>query len=345
MNYKMGKIFELGEEIIAQTIYRDPERLKTVLARHFSQVESQVKGNGYHVASRRLSAYISNQGKFYEITGGLTYYWFISDLLRNFDTNRDTIIGHLEETASLLFTRDNMEVAVTGAAKDFPGFTAGLDDLVRNLPRGKSVPEKWDLAPMAQNEGLMAASNVQYVIQGYNFKKLGYNWNAKMRVLNQVLSTDWLQNQIRVIGGAYGGFCNISPGGNFTFNSYRDPNLDGTLESFSNTPRYLEEFNADAQSMTRYIIRTIAEMDSPLTPSQKGDQAVSLFYSQRTRDEVQRDREEVLSTTREDIREFSKMVADILDQKAFCVYGNAEKLTTGQALFQTLLKIDGSDNL
>jgi hypothetical protein len=241
----------------------------------------------------------------------------------------------------LLFTWNNLTASVTCAKKDQAAYASGLDFLVRRLPEGSSVQNKWNFSLDKQNEGLMAASNVQYVVQGYNYKKLGYAWDAKMRVLNQILSTDWLQTRIRVIGGAYGGFSSIAPGGNFTFNSYRDPNLGSTLENYGSTPEYLSEFDADVQSMTRYIIGTISEMDSPLTPSQQGDQGVSMFFSRRTMEEVQFDRDAVLSTTPSDIRGFSKLVADVLKQNAICVYGNSERLTADQLMFHSLVKIDG----
>jgi hypothetical protein len=340
MNHKVGKLFELAEEILNRTVYSDPDRLKTVIARHQSQVDAQVKGNGYHVASRRLSSYISNQGVFNEQTTGLTYYWFITNLLIHFDTTSSEIIAKLEKVAALLFTWNNLVVSVTGAKKDQPVFAGGLDFLARHLLRGVAEPQPWNLHPVVLNEGLMASSNVQYVVKGFNYKNLGYGWNARMRVLNQVLSTDWLQTRIRVIGGAYGGFSSISPGGNFTFNSYRDPNLAGTIENFDNTPGYLSAFSPDAQSMTRYIIGTIAEIDSPLTPSQKGDQAVSLYFSQRTVEEVQQDRDHVLSTTPDDIRGFAQLAADIISQNALCVYGNTDRLSADQALFQNLVRID-----
>ncbi len=344
MNYKTGKLFELAEEILTQTIFNDPERLKTVLSRHQSQVDAQVKGNGYHVASRRLSSYFSNQGMLNELTGGLSYYWFVTDLLKNFDVNSTTIISNLEKVASLLFTWNNMVVSLTGAKKDQAVFSVGLNFLARQLPHGSVENHTWSFSFDTQNEGLMASSNVQYVVKGFNYKNLGYEWDARMRVLNQILSTDWLQTRIRVIGGAYGGFSSISPGGNFTFSSYRDPNLGSTLENFGNTTGYLSTFAADRQSMARYIIGTISEMDSPLTPSQKGDQAVSMFLSQRTVEEVQFDRDAVLSTTPEDIRGFLPLVADVLNQNALCVYGNAERLTTDQSMFNSLVKIDGSDH-
>ena len=130
---------------------------------------------------------------------------------------------------------------------------------------------------------LLAASKVQYVIKGYDFKKLGYDWNGKIRVLNKILSSDWLYNQVRVIGGAYGGFSSFSSTGRVYFGSYRDPNLKETLETFNGTPDYLDKFEADETDMDRYIIGTIARMDRPLTPSQKGNWAVSRYFMKMTK--------------------------------------------------------------
>ena len=344
MNYKVGKLFELGEEILDNTLYDDAERMKTVLMRHHSQIDAQVKGNGFQVASRRLSSYFSNQGMFNELTGGLSYYWFVSDIIRNFDASAQAVCGNLKKVAALLFTWNNMASSVTGEKKDHELFGNGLDFLARKMPQGNQALNTWNFSLEKNNEGLQSASNVQYVVKGYNFKKLGYSWDARLRVLNQVLSTDWLQTRIRVIGGAYGGFSSISPSGNFTFNSYRDPNLESTLENYKNSEGYLDAFDADQKLMTRYIIGTISEMDSPLTPSQKGDQAVSLFFSSRTAEEMQHDRDAVLATTARDIRGFTRMVADILQQDAFCVYGNTDRLASGRNLFSTLVKIDRSDH-
>ena len=282
---------------------------------------------------------------FNELTGGISYFWFISDLLKNFEEDAQTVIANLEKVAALLFTWNNLVVSVTSAKKDQANFATGLNFLARQLPHGNNLGNEWNFSLEKQNEGLMASSNVQYVVKGFNYKKLGYTWDARMRVLNQVLSTDWLQTRIRVIGGAYGGFSSISPGGNFTFNSYRDPNLAGTIENFNATSEYLSAFSADEQSLARYIIGTISEMDSPLTPSQQGDQAVSLFFAQRTIEEVQHDRDAVLSTTSEDIRGFTKLVEDVLQQNAVCVYGNAEMLSTHQDLFSSLVKIDRADQV
>jgi Zn-dependent M16 (insulinase) family peptidase len=160
-----------------------------------------------------------------------------------------------------------------------------------------------------------------------------------MRVLNQVLSRDWLQTQIRVIGGAYGGFCGFSPSGNVYFASYRDPNLSETIENYDNTPNFLEEFNADQKEMTRFIIGTVSNMDQPRTASQKDSAAFNYYFSKMTPEKLKDERQAVLSTTAEDIRSMKDMVKKVLEQDAICVYGNDEKVKENAELFGELVNI------
>ncbi|MEI6455203.1 MAG: insulinase family protein [bacterium] len=340
MNNKMGKMFELAAEIIEKTDYSDTARLKTLLGRLHSQLDAEMKGNGYAVASRRLPSYFSNQGMFSEITRGMDFYWFVSDLTKNFDKEKEKIVGNLKQAASMLFSKPNLVVAITGGRQDLDLFAKKIPALEKALSKSDTRKNDWNFKMENRKEGIMAPSKVQYVIDGYDYKKLGYAWNPKMRVLSQILSTDWLQTRIRVIGGAYGGWSSFSMTGTVTFNSYRDPNLKETILNYDATPEYLSAFKADQKAMTRYIIGTIAGIDSPLTASEKGELAVTYYFNKRKPEAIQSDREAVLSTTPEDIRGFAPLVKKVLDQKSICVYGNEEIITKEKELFKNLVKID-----
>ena len=333
MNTKTDKMFDLVAEIVNHSRYADKDRLKAVLTRHQSRLDANVKRNGYSYTRTRLLSYYTNSGMFNEMTGGIEYYWFITNLANNFDTQAETIIANLTKTAQLLFTRDNLIAQCTCGKPDQSTFTGSMEKFVQILPQLKPVYQQWNFALDKKNEGFLTASKVQYVLQGYDYKKLGYKWNGTMRVLNQVLSTDWLQNQIRVIGGAYGGFSFFAPNGQVIFASYRDPNLKETLDNYKATSVYLQKFEADDKTMTRYIIGTISDLDQPLTPSQKGNMAVRYYFEKTSPDQLQEDRSAVLKVKPADIKDMQKLVADILSQNAFCVYGNEEKIQSQKDLF------------
>ncbi len=340
MNTKVDKLFELTGEIINHTIFSDKDRLKTVLIRHQSRLDANIKNNGLGYARTRLTSYYSNRGMFNELTGGIEYYWFITDLANNFDKNAEDIIANLKKVASQLFTKDNLIVTVTCGKEDLPDFNKELGKLLNVLSKEKSDMKSWDFVFDTKNEGFLTASKVQYVLKGYDYKKLGYDWNGKIRVMNQVLSREWLNKQIRIIGGAYGGFCNFSPSGQVYFGSYRDPNLKLTIENFDGSPEFLSKFEPAEDAMTRFIIGTIARMDKPLSPSSEGNVAFSRYLEEITHEDVQKERDDVLATVPEDIRLMNKFVEDILKQKAFCVYGNEEKVKSNKDLFKKIMKLD-----
>jgi Zn-dependent M16 (insulinase) family peptidase len=91
--------------------------------------------------------------------------------------------------------------------------------------------------------------------------------------------------------------------------------------------------------MTRYIIGTIAGMDTPVTPSDKGNIAVSNYFTRQTKESLQQDRAAVLGTTISDIRAFAPLAQAILDQNYLCVYGNADKIRKEKALFEHFVEI------
>lgn len=339
MKDKTDKLFGLTEEILLNSKYNDPERLKAVLTRHQSRLDANVKQNGYGYARSRALSYFSNERYFSELTGGAEYYWFVTDLVNNFDEQKDEIVSKLVETASLLINKNQLIAAVTCDSNDLSVFNEGFKEFVKSLPASSVSLQQWAFQLEKKNEGMQTPSKVQYVIQGYDFKKLGYAWDGKMRVLDQILSSDFLQNRVRVIGGAYGGFSYFSPDGIVYFASYRDPNLAETLKNYSDAPAFMESFEADDATMTRFIIGTIAGMDRPLTPSQQGNKAIQWYFEKMTKAQVQADRDAVLATKPEDIQKMAPMVKEILDQKAYCVYGNEEKVETEKALFETIFEL------
>ena len=336
---RADKLFELVSEILQRSKLDDTERLEDLITRQQSRVESNIKNNGLNYALTRARSYYSNAGMFNELVSGLQYYRFITDLAEDFDSKSDEIEANLKKTAALLFAKANLTGAITCDKSDFSAYSGGFEKMVAEIPAGSGEINNWKFDFQKKNEGMLTASKVQYVVKGYDFKKLGFNYDGKMKVLDQVLSTDWLQNQVRVIGGAYGGFCGFSPSGNVYFASYRDPNLKETLDNYDNTPGYLKDFKADDKEMTRFIIGTISQMDQPMTVSQEGNQAVQYYFSKETPEKLKAEREAVLSVTSEDIRQMSTMVQNILDQNVICVYGNEDKLKSNESLFGGLVSI------
>ena len=115
--------------------------------------------------------------------------------------------------------------------------------------------------------------------------------------------------------------------------SYRDPNVKESDEIYMGIPEYLEAFDADERDMTKYVIGTISDLDTPLTPSLKGARSLSAWYSGVTDKMLKMELEQILSVTVEDIRKLSGIVREILNTGAVCVVGNGEKIKADGAMF------------
>lgn len=336
---KLDTALALYGLVINETNLDNKDRLLDLLKRHQSQLESSVLQNGYNVAATRLESYYSRRGVFNEKIRGMEYYWFVTGLVKRFNEDPDAVITILKETYKALFARNNMMAGITCSSDNYKTYASRFEKFAPALVEKAVQPKEWKLQPNPGNEGILTASKVQYVLQGYDFRKLGIEWDGKWNVLNQVMSTDYLQTQIRVIGGAYGGFSSITRNGSIFLSSYRDPNLKETLDNFKGITEYLSQFKADSTDMTRYIIGTIAGMDSPLTPSEKGDQAFRNYFENASQEDAQADRDAVLATTAADIRSMSDEIAKVLDQQVWCVFGNDEKISKNKTLFKNLVTL------
>ncbi|MCD3331457.1 insulinase family protein, partial [Clostridium botulinum D/C] len=190
-----------------------------------------------------------------------------------------------------------------------------------------------------KNEGLLTQGNVQYVMKGYNYRDLGYTYKGSMQVLKTIESLDYLWNKIRVLGGAYGSFASFGRSGNLFFGSYRDPNIKESLEVYDKAEEYLRNFDADDREMTKYIIGTISGLDTPLTPASKSERTLSYYLSNITQEDIQKERDEVINCSKNDIRDFANMVKDCMSKNYICVLGNSIKIKENKELFNELVEI------
>ena len=83
-----------------------------------------------------------------------------------------------------------------------------------------------------RNEGFKTSSKVQYVARVGNFIDGGEEYTGALQILKVILSYDYLWQNVRVKGGAYGCMSNFNRIGEGYLISYRDPNLEKTMEIY-----------------------------------------------------------------------------------------------------------------
>lgn len=331
----IGESLDLLREILYTSALDNLTKLQEIVRREASQMESILNQRGNEIAASRLMSYFSDMGAYQEQQGGVTYYRFIRELAETFDQQGAQVADTLKDICGVLFNKNNLIISVTGTPdlyEEFGNNVARLDIQDRPVV---SMP-KITAQGHANNEGFMSSSQVQYVVKGYNFTKLGFTYSGKMQVLKKILSLTYLWNAVRVKGGAYGGNLVLRRDGMMMFTSYRDPNLQETLEVYDQAYRFAEGYEADPDEMTKAIIGTLSMLDQPLSPSAQGRRADRHYFEQVTEAELQQERDEILSTTPEDIRQYTDLLKAVTEKNYFTVVGNATKLKSTKALFGSL---------
>ncbi|MGV8981165.1 insulinase family protein [Clostridium sp.] len=336
---KLPKLFDLMAEIINTTVFDDKKRLKELIQQLKSRQEMKILDRGHMAAAGRLTSYFSPASAYIEKTTGIAFYEFISEIERDFDNKSGEIIENLKKVSKLIFNKNDLLISVTGEDDVYTAFAAELPKIISILGEEKLPDAEYNFDLNKNNEGLLSSSDVQYVAKGYNFIKQGYSYSGKMLVLKTIASLDYLWNRVRVQGGAYGGFANLARSGNIVFVSYRDPNVKETLAAYDGICDYIGNFEASEREMTKYIIGTISDLDSPLSPSMKGDRATAYYIRGISEAQRQEERDEVLSTKAEDIKSFKSMLDDIIKENCFCVLGSETKLKESKDIFTSLVNV------
>lgn len=333
---EIPKAMELIGEILSQTKLMDSKRIYEILAQLKSRLQISMSSSGHSVSAVRAMSYFSKFARYTDLTAGIDFYRLVSGLEENYEEKKDVLASKLQELIELIFRPEHLCISIgcrqEGYSRLIPTLPALLDRLW-NTP----VTKHQDVLECSQvNEGFLDASQVQYVSRAGNFKEAGFAYTGALQILKVILSYDYLWLNLRVKGGAYGCMSGFTRRGDSFFTSYRDPNLAKTNEVYEGTVEYLRNFEVEERDMTKYIIGTISNMDTPLTPSSRIQRSLYAYLTGLTIADVQKERDEVLDADENSIRGLADLIEAVLQKQALCVIGNEEKLKEEASLFGEL---------
>ncbi len=324
---------ELISEILLQSKLEDVKRLREILAELKSKLQMSFSASGNVVSAMRAMSYFSSTARYNDLT--LDFYRVLSEYEECFDEKKEQLIQKLKDLSHRTFTKETLLAAVTCDEEGYKEADA-LQAFWEKLPSVKAIRPKAEITCIRKNEGFMDASKVQYVSRAGDFKRAGYSYTGALKILKVILSYDYLWLNVRVKGGAYGCGGGFTRDGNVYFSSYRDPNLQKTNEIYENIPEYIKTFTADERDMTKYIIGTVSDLDTPLSPFAKGMRAVSAYLMHLTQEDIQTERDEIISATQEDIRNLADLLSAVLSQENICVIGNEDKISSQKDMFEKI---------
>lgn len=353
LNDKIGQGLSLVSEILCKTLFSDEGRIGEKLLEAKSRMQMKLDGGSHSAAVVRAGSYFRADQRYEDLVSGIAFYDFLNAAAKFYQIpgKRKHFIKSLKQVSEKLFVKKNMCFALAGdkAAKqrmqaEMKAFSAEIPAAkpARKKPTEAELSAKSRAAVTAQgrlNEGFLTTSQVNYAAQCGSFGDKGLPYTGALLVLRGLLNYEYLWQNLRVKGGAYGCMAGFLKSGRGYLVSYRDPQLAETYQVYAALPAYLKALKLSERDMTKYIIGAISELDQPATASILASKYLSAYFSHITDEDFQRERDEVLGCTNETLKGLSAYAQAVLSDGFLCTVGNAGKIKTEQKLFASVREL------
>jgi Zn-dependent M16 (insulinase) family peptidase len=297
------ELLDILRDVLLTPRLDNRERFRQIVLEAKAGMEAGLAPGGHGVASGRLRAHFHPAYRLDEIVGGVEHLFFLRRLAERIESDWPGVLADLEAVRAALVNRAGLVGNVTLDEASYSSFAPLLRDFIGGLPSSSYAAAAWNLATLPRYEGLTFPAQVNYVTKGANLYELGYRLDGSIAAINNILRTGYLLQKIRIQGGAYGAFCSFSShSGVYTYASYRDPNLTGTLAVYDATADFLRTVDVNEDELTRGIIGAIGSLDAYQLPDAKGFTSLTRYLTGETDERRQRFRDELLSTTVADFR-------------------------------------------
>lgn len=316
MSERVEDLFSLMNIVLQEVQFTDQQRFKQFVSQSKARMENRLRGSGHGVSAARMDAKLNTAGWIGEQMGGVSYLEFLRSLEEKVEQDWGGISSSLEEIRNSLLSRKHCLVNLTADGKNITNSEKHISKFLGSLPdRHFSEPNTWSARLSPENEAIVIPTQVNYVGKAANIYESGYKLKGSAHVISRYIGNTWLWDRVRVSGGAYGGFCEFdSHSGVFTFLSYRDPNLLKTLDVYDGTGDFLRGLEMDNETLAKAIIGTIGDVDSYQLPDAKGYSSLVRYLLGVTQEEREIRREEILSTSVQDFKEFADAVESVKDR-------------------------------
>ncbi len=330
LSEKIDALASIPREVWATTLFEDTDRMRDVLTQMRIGMEQGFINNGHAAALARAYSYTSPGGIVAQQLSGVDFYRFVRELLEHFDERKAELCDKLRELQARVFTSTGTTVSFTGSDGDYERFwrAAGNLGLSARTAPAKELYVPW---PEPRREAFIIPSDVCFVARAIDPRRLELVGHGSWSVVSQVLSYDYLWNEIRVKGGAYGCGFRAMLDRQFGFYTYRDPAIDPSLERIARAGAWLSGFDPDPATFEGFIVSCAAGCDTPLKPYALTKRQNGEYFTKRAAGWREQMRDELLATTPQDVRVLADAVAQVAAEAPLCVFGGRELIEASGA--------------
>ena len=312
---------DIVKEILEESVFTK-EVVTPVIQQFVEMMRQMLIEAGNAVGIMRAGTHKGSVAVAKEYTSGYTYSKFQSSLLED-EAKLEQFLQDTQSIMDTFITKERVTFSVTG--EDSIPVVEDLVNSFNSLDFHKG-PVHYKPIETDLKEGIVIPSQVSYSGLVANINEAGLDYEGALNVVSQIATYDYLWNEVRVKGGAYGTNFNINRNGLVTCSSYRDPDLKNALNAYRSVANIFKNANWSDEELTGFIIGTISNTDPLMPPLVKVAVADSYHLQGITYEDRVEARKGILSTTNQDLQRIGEFLEKAIDDASLCLVGSKESI-------------------
>ena len=338
LSEKIDALASLPREVWSSTLLADADadHVRDVLTQIRIGLEQGFINNGHSAALGRAMSYSSPSAVVREQLSGVDFYLFLRDLLEHFDERLDDLRAKLTELADRIFVADGCMASFTGSDEDFDAYWDAAGNLGLGAGDGAGRDALVVPVPRDRHEAFVIPSDICFAARACDPRRLGFDVTGAWAVAANALSYDYLWNEIRVKGGAYG--CGFRAAGErqTAFYTYRDPAIDPSIERVKRAGAWLGCFEPDEAAFEGFIVSCVSGMDAPVKPYALTKRRNTTYLAGLDPHAREERRAQMLAATPGELRSLGTDVTRIAAESPTCVFGGRDVIAKSNANFNVV---------
>ncbi len=321
LDSRLDSASQIAEEILLHSLLDDKETVRKLVKQNKNGYYESIIASGHSVGMHRCTAYLTAEGAISEYSGGIECYLRYKRLDMEFDLVIDEFIAQMKRIAKKIFVKERLTVCHAGKRSD-----DAMRAFIEMLPSGERVCGESPVKPLGKrNEAIVIPAGIAYATRVAATE--GEENRGYMAVVRSILSYQYLWNEIRVQGGAYGAGFVARKNGIHGFYTYRDPNPSRSLECFAACADFLRDVASSGEDITNFIIGAVGDTSPIITPRIMKSLALSSYFRGESYSDRLRYREELVNTDKDDIVAAAELIERLYPLSGSCVLLGKDKLS------------------
>jgi hypothetical protein len=318
-------------ELLLELDLGDTRRLRDLVLQNKVRCRSGIIDAGHHFAALQAASRLAPIAALQARLDGLHQARLAILLARDFDARLAVLQQRLDRIRRFLLNPRRFALSFTGTpacCEATQAWVAGLADELPAHPLPAEAEPPVPLRAGAAAEGLAFPADVAFCAACMPAPVCTRPDAPATAVFCHLLSLGHLWEEIRVKGGAYGGFARYDPAaGLFHMMSYRDPEIARTLDVFARVRERLDTLDFSADAIERAIITCAKGEEQPIRPGAATLQTL-LWRLTGMDDSLRRERYQALVQVEPAaVRQAAEaLLAAPAEQIALCVLSSRQRL-------------------